>query len=256
MGVLVQKDGNMKVVSWNVWNRNRRIDLVEGFIRGTNADVLALQELSREHVDAIRGIAGYEFVLADDFVEKGELSHLGLLTRLPVRDANTVTHNAEWATSPSIAGRFMRWQECLQSQSVLLSAGTKEVRVVNIHLSCAVSPRVRAAQLAEVTGHFGSDDAIVLCGDFNSFAKPALNIAIGWAFGFGLPDLMTDEQQRIADFAAAKGMERIFADEITHPRHRLQLDHILTQRLHLIASHVEIECFGSDHRPLVATLGV
>lgn len=244
----------MKIVSWNVLNRNRRVDLVEKFIRDVDADVLALQELSEEHIAAIRNIDGYALHLADDFVEKREISYLGLLTRLPSRDVKVIVHNREHAVSPSIAGRVMRWRECLQSQSVLVEVGAREVRVVNVHLSCAVSPRVRAAQLAEMVEHFGSDDAVALCGDFNSFAKPMLNIAIGWAFGFGLPDLMTDEERLIAEFAATLNMERNFTDVITLPRYRLQLDHILTRGLNIISNHVEIECFGSDHRPLVATL--
>ena len=242
----------MRIASWNVLNRNRRLDLIEAFIREADADVIALQELSEDHVTALREIDGYELHLAEDFIEKGELSYLGLMVRAEILAVNTITHNRTREFSPLVLGRLMRWQECLQSQSIHARFDNKNVRIVNVHLSCAVPPGRRMQELTQVAGHFASDEAVILCGDFNAFARPLLNFLVGWAFGSSPRDIAIDERRLIDGFAREHEMTGVFDSVVTLPRFRLHLDHMLVRGMRPRGHTVERHTHGSDHRPLVA----
>ena len=244
----------MKLVSWNVFNLNRDVYAVVRFVRGEDADVYALQELTPSHIAALRDIAGYTLHTAEDFAEGGELTYLGLFTRLSARDHRVITHNPGRAVSPSIVGRRMKWQECFQSQSITVDQGGTEVRVANLHLSCAVSPRARLAQLQAAAPHIAAAPRAVVCGDFNSFGRPWISPIVGWLYGFGWQDVFRDEPRGLARYAAAQGMAQVFRGVVTFPRYGFHLDHMLVRGLTIGAHRVEHDTHGSDHRPIVAEL--
>lgn len=246
----------MKLVCWNVLLTNSGTDVVRDFVVGSDADVIALQELSENHVAALRMLDGYELCLAEDCIEKGQLSYLGLLSRVPVFDSKILTHNAKRAYSPSILGRTWRWQECLQSLSISVETSDGPVTIANVHLSCAVPPRTRRAQLEEAAAHVPPEGPAVMCGDFNSFARPAINFLAGWAFGFGVGDLLADDRTMIDDFACGYELSRRSNSKATLPRFGLHLDHILTRGFGASSVQVSAETYGSDHRPLCVELSV
>lgn len=245
-----------RVVSWNVLNRNHDADLIAGFARDVAADVVAFQELTDAHVAALRQIDGYHLTLAEDFIERDEVSYLGLLTLAQPLDSKIIDHNPDRRTSASFLGRRMRWVECLQSQSASFAIGDRNVRIVNLHLSCAVSPKARASELDNVSAHFAGDGPVIICGDFNCFARPWLNPAVGWAFGFKVPELLVDERRSVAAFARDQGLTVALPGTVTVPRFRLQLDHILVRGLTVRSGRAERRTFGSDHRPIIADLTI
>lgn len=246
----------MKLLCWNVLLTNSRIDDVLNFVTGSDADVVALQELSDDHVTALRGLDGYELCLAEDCIEKGQLSYLGLLSRVPVVDRKTLTHNRERAYSPSLLGRMWRWQECLQSLSISVEWSSGLVTIATIHLSCAVPPRTRRTQLEQAAAHIPPGAPAIVCGDFNSFARPAINFIAGWAFGYGVSDLWTSDLQMIDRFCAGHGLTRQRNNKATLPHFGLHLDHFLTRGFGADTVQVVAETYGSDHRPLCAEFSV
>ncbi len=246
----------MKIVSWNVFNLNRRLDRMLGFIAAVDADVLALQEVAAEHVRALGSLPGYGLFTAEDFVEDGALSLLAILTRLPAGDRRVVAHNRGRALSASPLGRRMAWRECLESLSVEVTppGGGRPVRVVTLHLSCAVSPRARLHELEQVRAHLDPDGPAALCGDFNTFATPWLNPFVGWLYGFSWRDLPARDIVTLDGFCAANGFVRLAHEAPTFPRYRLHLDHLLLRGLRADRHHVERDTHGSDHRPIVAVV--
>ncbi|MHA1113465.1 MAG: endonuclease/exonuclease/phosphatase family protein [Alphaproteobacteria bacterium] len=246
----------MKLVSWNVFNDNDDPDAVRGFLAGCGADVIALQEASETHLSILNDLGGYRLFVAEDFVEDGALFHLAVASRLPATDHQIVTHNPERAISDSIQGRRKKWIEGLDSHAVTLDIGGADVRLVNLHLPCGVPPVHRLRDLEAAAAHIDDAAHAVICGDFNMFARPILNLLGGWIFGVGLAEIGANERRRLDRFATAHGLARVFDRAVTFPRYRLHLDHILVRGLTARRARVEPGTYGSDHRPLIADLGV
>lgn len=244
----------MNVASWNVWNRGEDLDRFDQFIESSDADLYAFQELTDRHIERLSRWRGYCLYLVEDFIEDGQLTHLGLLTRLPAENHEILFHNPNAIVSSSLLGRQKRWAECLQSQSLTIQLEDKKVEVVNVHLSCGVSPRRRLAELDRAVTQSKNAAQLIVCGDMNSFANPWLNAGFGWLFGFGLQDLPTNEIATLTRFAGRNGMQRVPASAVTYPRFRLQLDHIMVRGFSGVRGYVGNETFGSDHRPVLAEL--
>ena len=244
----------MKLVSWNVFSGNEDPDTVRAFLKSCDADVVALQEATATHLSILEDLGGYRLFVAEDFIEDGVLYHLAIASRLPADDHRVLAHNPERAVSPSIQGRRMKWIEGLESQSVALTVGDAPVRLVNLHLPCGVAPARRLADLDAAAAHLDGADRAVLCGDFNMFARPLLNLLGGWLFGVGLGEIGADERRRLDRFAAGHGLDRLFDRAVTFPRYRLHLDHILLRGLTARRARVETATYGSDHYPLIAEL--
>lgn len=244
----------MKIVSWNVFNLAKDMRAFRNFVRSADADVYTLQELTTDHMRVLESLADYRIFQAEDCVEDGTPSYLGIATRLPASDHIVMTHNPGRSVSGSIQGRRMKWLECLDSQSIIIEVDGVGVRVVNLHLSCAVSPQIRMQQLEQASAHFADAKHALVCGDFNTYAKLPLNLVAGWFFGFQIADIFVDEIKRLDVFARSHGLVRVFDRVITYPRHRLHLDHMLIRGLAVRTMHVEDGMHGSDHRPIVVEL--
>ena len=246
----------MKVVSWNVFNLNHDSEAFASFIKNERADVYALQELTDAHIAFFRTLEGYQLFSAEDFVEGDQVTYLGILTRLPSRDHEVIAHNPHRAISDSFQGRRMKWRECLDSHAVTVTAEGHEVRIANLHLSCGVPPRTRRRQLNEASRHWLEFPRAVVCGDFNSFGRPFLNLAIGWLYGFGLSDIPVNEDRELTRFAEDHGFKRAFQRAVTFPRFRLHLDHLLARGVSIDTARVDPDTHGSDHRPLIVELAI
>jgi len=211
----------MKFVSWNVFNLNDDPAAFRALIHNAGADVLALQELTADYLAHLRSLADYRVFSADDFVEDGVTSCLGIVTRLPASHHTVITHNPERTVSDSIQGRRKGWRECLDSQAVTVTCGGTAIRVVNLRLPCGVSPRVRLRDLETAAAHIEGADHAVVCGDFNMFARPVLNLLGGWFFGIAFSELLTNEHRTLGQFDHTHSLQRIFDRVATFSRFRL-----------------------------------
>ncbi len=243
----------MQIISWNILNRNKDISTLYSFLNETDADVYVFQELAEHHIAAIETLPGYTLHKALDFIEGEETAYLGILTRLPSCNPKIIVHNPDLHISPSWIGRRNAWRECIESLSITVRDGDQSVRIINAHLVCAASPSVRIVQLEDISQHFEHNERILLCADFNTFARPWYNFILGWFFGFKVHDLRTNEIASLKTFSDKHAMHRAFVNVVTFPRFRLQLDNMLVRGLHVTMSRVGTYTYGSDHRPLIAT---
>ena len=241
-------------MSWNVWNLNQDISKFKKFLAEQDAEVFVFQELTSEHLEILRSIKGYNLYIADDFIEGEQLTHLGILTQLPVLGHGVVILNSDRRVSPSWIGRRNRWIECLQSHYLTLSINGLNTTIVNVHLSCGVSPTHRRRELVRAIGEVDQAERILICGDMNTFANPILNWLIGWFYGFGVGDLFIHEISSLDRFARHRGMVRAPRKAITFPRFKLHLDHIIVRGMDVLASDTECDSYGSDHVPVSVTL--
>lgn len=244
----------MKLVSWNVWNRNTDIAEFRKFIDERRVDAFAFQELTSDHIEVLRSIDGYELYVADDFIEGKQLTHLGIFTRLPVLAHGVVILNSDRKVSSSWVGRHNRWIECIDSHHLTVSSNGLTMTIVNVHLSCGVSPRHRRCELVRAIHELDQAERVVVCGDMNTFANPIYNWLIGWFYGFRIDDLFTHEISSLDRFACHRGMVRTPRKAVTFPRLKLHLDHIIVRGMDVSACHIEHESYGSDHIPVSVNL--
>lgn len=244
----------MKLVSWNVWNRSKDLEAFERFLHEQQADVYAFQELSTSHIDILRSIHGYELYIAEDFIEGEHLTHLGIFTRYDTLAHRVVTLNPDRLISPSWVGKYNRWIECLQSHYLTVSVQGSNVHIVNLHLSCGVSPTRRRFELMRAIEEVEQAERIVICGDMNTFGEPKRNWLIGLFCGFGIQDFFSNEIKSLDCFAQQRGMVRGPGKAITFPRLRLHLDHILSRGMDVISYETIGNTYGSDHAPVGVNL--
>jgi endonuclease/exonuclease/phosphatase family metal-dependent hydrolase len=143
----------MKLLTWNVYFgghmfEERRDALVAELAR-MRPDVIALQEVTAEHVEALAELPGYAstFELSDGFLAAGY--GVAILARLPIVSMR------EFAL-PSDMGRTLL--------TVELATG---ITVATVHLESLDEATRRIEQFDLIHRRLASKDRVVLCGDFN-----------------------------------------------------------------------------------------
>ena len=239
-----------RILCWNV--HNKRLD-AKGVLRTIaryKPDVVALQEVERIIVDRLSNDRRWQIHVADDFIERGTICHLVTLTRAPSRHEQFAI-NRSHRTSPSLIGRICDWTECLEVQVVEVPQ-LASLRVINLHLSCAVSPRERMAELNTILEIAKSGSCPVICGDFNTIGTGIARLA-GPLFGFSVIDIFEDERRLLEAGLRRYGFEivRPSSPMPTLPRFRMVLDHFAVPIGISATSEVLAETEGSDHRPIL-----
>ncbi|MEM0945557.1 MAG: endonuclease/exonuclease/phosphatase family protein, partial [Pseudomonadota bacterium] len=234
---------SLTLATWNVWNRSP----APGRIAELQADICAFQELTEAHIAHLDG-----HYLAEDFIE-GEVTRLGLVTRLPVRRHEVIGINLNREISASPLGRAMGWVECLEAQHLVVEAGGP-LSVVNLHLSCAVGPGARADEISRILAGFELSERAVILGDFNSFAQPLLAPVLAPLCAYRWGDFAKLEERALRRRMASLGFAACPLARPTLPRFGLRLDQIFCRGLRILEVEVGRETMGSDHRPVRATL--
>lgn len=248
--------GIVTIATWNAYNRADDTARLRRFVAETGPDVVAFQELTEAHVQALSALDGYQLHTAEDFREAGQVSYLGVLSRRPVVSIGRHRHNRGREVSPSPMGRRMRWIECVDSMCATVRLGRADWRIINLHLTCAASPALRRRQLEEALDAFAiahADAPAVVMGDFNCFARPWLNWAVARSFAFAAGDLLVHEARDVEYRMRARGFHSL-DHRATFPKAHLMLDRIFVRGGELRSLRALSSTYGSDHRPLVATL--
>lgn len=167
---------DLVVASYNVHrcvglDGRRDVDRIAGVLGELDADVVGLQEIDADPLDALADAAGYERIAGPTLARHDGHTGNALLTRLPI--ATSVRLDL------SIPGREPRG-----ALDVELRAGTRRLRVAVTHLGLrAAERRSQCERLLELLAPRG-EDAAVLLGDFNEwFAQAALLRRIHRTFG-------------------------------------------------------------------------
>ena len=243
------------MATWNVLNRIDDGERVLEFVRSSDADVIAFQELTDSHVASLRSLTSYTLHTAEDFWEGDQITYLGVLTRLPVTTIRRHRLNAVRALSPSTLGRYMKWIESVDGLCVTLALAGKQWQFTNVHLPCATSATRRRSYLDEVLRVFrptGNEVSVVL-GDFNCFARPWLNWFAALPLGLPAREMLLHELRDLDTYMSACGYatRQHAHTSATYP---LVLDRIFAKGARLEQMSVLSNSYGSDHRPIVAYL--
>jgi endonuclease/exonuclease/phosphatase family metal-dependent hydrolase len=186
-------------------------------------------------------------------------SYLMILSRVPF--VNTVLKYVHRKIGKRTAlARIRGWHECLEHHGVDIFVGNMSVRVLNLHIACAATPRNKWRQLRHAMKyHLSHDGETIICGDFNITANPEPKHLPFYCLRrilkphYSIQELLQERELRIfARIIAKRELHDVCGGHITHPDSGLVLDKILvSNRLREISKPLIFpHTHGSDHFPI------
>jgi endonuclease/exonuclease/phosphatase family metal-dependent hydrolase len=245
----------LKIVTFNVWGDNRRLNDVQAWLLDVSADVVMLQEIPESYAKG--GLSVFEDIYPYQYVQDTNIRVWGnaILSRFPF--VQTENFDLEGDGTPS-------------HQRVVINLGDKTVALYNIHLLMPLGEKahfdlgidnpylhmalkyddnLRNQQIARLLSYIDSEpNPFVMAGDFNTSAQSVTYNTLaaqmrdsfheaGMGLGGSWPIAVSGE---LPEFFPA--LFRI--DYIWHS------DHFQT-----ISAHVGPK-LGSDHLPVFATMNL
>jgi endonuclease/exonuclease/phosphatase family metal-dependent hydrolase len=241
----------LKILSWNVYCRNRRFDKALRFIDSHGADVICLQEVPVEILHIIKKESPYFIseAMSHDHGKKPLKTRNVIISRYPIQETRSFLFKDE--AKHSIKSRVTKLTGPLEFHYVDILLEDKKVRVFNSHLECNTSPRVRAEQFKQVVKESKDDRINIYCGDLNTYGKWYINLFIGYFSNYTFRDIAQSEKKLFSKIFNEYNLFDVFSGHVTYPRFLLQLDHILIPRdIEVISKKVYKQRYGSDHRPV------
>ncbi len=240
----------LKCVSWNIYKDNKdQIKSFETMLGLEDPDIICLQEVSPKLLDYLKNDQSiYEVESCQDFKwKKSFVAYLVILSKSKIlHNYTSQIHNKKVG---SLLARHNGIREPREFHFVdLVIQDDFILRVINLHLEVATGAKRRQEEFYNTLSNLSNHIPNVICGDFNIFANPLLNIFIGWAFNFGLTDYLALERGKFEKIFNKFGLKNLLYKKITYPKFRLQLDHILIDnKLTAKRSQVSTNLHGSDH---------
>lgn len=250
----------IKILDWNVYNRNRGYLKITELIKNSNADIICLQEASESLIDILRKLQSYSIFTAMDFYEDGSLYYLATLIKSNlIANSNLIQLGINKNTSKQ--GKKYNWIEGIEAQFIDITIDKTTLRVYNIHLSAGCSPEIRKMEMHKCFQTINKGITNVLCGDFNTSANPAYNIFMGRLFNFSIRDYFTNEGNRLRKelmkYNLRSGFDKGKTEDveiISSPikvKFPLISDYILlSNSIKVLSKQIYSDSFGSDHKLL------
>jgi endonuclease/exonuclease/phosphatase (EEP) superfamily protein YafD len=215
----------LRVVSANLWFANTEHDEFLDWLMWSNADVIALQEVSAAWADALATLAvAYPY---RKLLSREDPYGIALLSRWPLQHVEAV----DFA------------EDGLPSLVASIDIGGRSLQVIALHTHWPVFPNLQAAR-----------DRVLARAAARARVQPAATILLG--------DLnLTPYAPAFTRLLAESGLRDAFAGQVWRPTWQagfwplaLPIDHIMVPAGSCVLARVIGPDVGSDHRPLLVTL--
>jgi len=246
----------VKLITWNIYRRNKRLEQLPAFIDKLDADVLCLQEVPLNAMDIVASTYPHMVACREFEPHKKRMeTQLVILSKHPIETHTRVEHGNPPAASP--AARWSGKCEGKEFHFVDLTIGETDLRIFNVHLPLKVPPSFRLAELDYLRKYIAPDRQNFICGDMNSFGGPFVNPSWGWYYGYSKKDYFIHERKHIERMMAAHELINPFSGKRTHQLLNIQLDYILLPKSAPLMTHEIIrQLGGSDHYPLAVRVAL
>lgn len=248
----------MKIITWNVYRKNKVFMDSLLILTNENFDVLCLQEVELSYIKAIiNKLPNYKIYYCHQFFEKKDQNKSIRLVNLIISKhvAKNIKHINHKKTLMPLRYKFSYASLDLSFIYIDIEKCNKVYRVFNVHFECVTSPTTRLHRLEQVVENFGSDINIV-AGDLNTFMNPFIAPLVSPLYGnFGISDYFTFERNRMNKALSNFGMKNVFKGVDTFKFMKGQYDYILLPKnLNYINAYRFNSLLGSDHYPLYLEL--
>ena len=241
--------------SWNVSRRNKHLIQDLKRVESEGPDIICLQEFPADKLDLLAELKAYTYVQADEnFIgkkaQRSTLLKLIILSKLPITGHQAVRHER----MPYKPWRYINFRN-LDISFLYIDIehpAIGPIRLFNVHFECVTSPSIRICRFLQVTANFYRSKTNIICGDFNSFGRPWINLFVCWFYrNYALGEIFKDEKKLLQQQFEEHNLCNHFQDTVTFRKFPFQLDYILTppsitalERKVLNVKH------GSDHNPI------
>jgi vancomycin resistance protein VanJ len=208
----------LTVVSFNVWTKNQRLDEVTRWLLDQNADVIVLQEMTRNNREPIKRVLAATYPHIHDC----DCSDIVMFSRKP------------WTTA---GGQPRTAEQPALSWMALADRSGREVRIIGLRPRYIMEPVKYAAHYDWLVRNAATlGDRVILAGDFN---------AAPWSW-------------QMMRFAAASGLRRHGTYAVSWPSllPLVLIDNVLTTPDIKRVSFTTGPYLGSDHLPVLATVAL
>lgn len=250
----------MRIVSWNVNSRNRKVKKGIRFILSLDPDVICLQEIHQRMMPYLQTLSGYTLSSCFDSKHRRKSTkHIYVCTLTKTKPTRVSQHIYDNGFSNSLLTKIYTSLLHVEEQHnvllITLSLREKKIQIANTRLSCAIGTHDRLQELKTlitITKHVTIPT--IYCGDFNVVDNKLVNRLTGWMRGFTPLDYLLDERSSFEKLYQKEELINIFRGKSTslvnHPL--LQLDHILVPYSFTVTGHtLTRKRYGSDHRMLI-----
>ncbi len=249
----------MKIITWNIYNKSRKIKEGFEFIKSHEPDVLCLQEFPSSFMHLLKE-TDYKFFVSKDcnkvcFTKKHPVNSFLVVGIKKSIEAKSYAIKIINSARNNIVTKLTNLIECVEAIKIKLNYKGKEMDLLNVHLPMAAPPSERLRIMNSLLDTSSISSSIV-CGDLNSFARKKHSWIIGRFFGYNKNDYDVDEHEIFDKLFKKNSLVNHFKDNVTHPFSGFQLDHILVPK-HFGVKNKKIIKSGyrfSDHLPIMLEL--
>jgi endonuclease/exonuclease/phosphatase family metal-dependent hydrolase len=242
----------MKILSWNIYKHNKSVEKALSFLGESKADIICLQEFPPEELEKLEAL-GFHLTLGEEVIvysngsKKTDRLHMVIASRLPVEGNGIIKHHEAYVDK-----KTKRYESfSVDTLYVDVEMENRKVRIFNVHLKCVAGPYYRLNQFQHITDHIAPDRENIICGDFNTFGYPVLNLFLWRYFGYQRGEVLTTEKKVFAAFFDVHNLQNPFKGYMTFLKFPVQLDYILLPRSTKILEKERYRsAYGSDHLPI------
>ena len=253
----------MRIVSWNVNNRNKKIKRGIRYILTLSPDIICLQEVPHAIMPWLSTLPGYTVSSCFDWKHKRkDTKHTYVCTLTKKKPIHVKQHIYDNGFSHSVLNKlYTKLLHVEEQHTVLvitLMIHGKPIQIANTRLSCAIGTHDRLQELTTLIQKIKRQTTpTIYCGDFNVVDSKIVNRLTGWMRGFTHLDYLLNERESFEKLYQQEQLINVFRGKSTslvnHPL--LQLDHILVPSDFPIQLHTLTQKrFGSDHRMLIVDI--
>ena len=215
----------LRVVTFNVWHHNDRIDDIAKFLSDTDADLVVMQEMTPDNWSKLREVLGsrYPYSLGD--------YGLVILSKYKIDENGRVDRGG----MPPWASLILRWAK--------IEVNGTQVTFAGAHLARPFYPKLQYADvvtLADFVRH--QTGPLIVAGDLN----------------------VTPWTDKLTGFTQATGLKRYNTFHFTWPLHArgltllpfVAIDHVFASPGFAKIATQAGPWLGSDHRPVIADIAL
>ena len=241
-----------KLLVWNTYCENSDTNRITACLERFKPDIVVLCEATKGHIEAVS--RQYPYVAhARDYIQDGVICYLVIAANTPLREVDLASQGSEDKQPASWLARKKGWVEVLDT--IAASFPALGFRVLCLHLSAGCGPTRRRGELEAAAMQISSDGPFIVAGDFNSFSSPWISPFVAFPLRYQCSDWLKHEREANNSWFLERGFIAA-VDGITFPRFRFRLDQVYLRGMTIVKSAASIDCWGSDHRPIIVEVAV
>lgn len=252
----------MKIVNWNVFDRNRKILKGLEYIKTLEPDIITLQEFPEKHIEQLFEMFPESTIVKTfDFESVSNIGENTFLVNIIKNDLSPKTVTKKYSDfKPSSLLHSLLYKNInkhVQRFNYLkteIESEDNKISILNFHLPTSVNGRTRQRLIQVIFNELSGTEKVLVCADLNVSPNLYFDLFTGWAREYKYRDYKYNERNEVEKLFHGFNFENVFFGENTTTIPKIfgtfQFDHILSKGINVQKKEI-LQNFGSDHKVLV-----